>query len=58
MRDVRVGRIFQHRGVEMSEIALNELADAAHLHITNFKRSLLLLMQNFQRISQALIASF
>src|SRR4029077_19383799 len=28
--------VFQHRRVEMPEMALNELADAAHLYITNF----------------------
>ena len=36
MRTVRVGCVFQHRRVEMPEMALNELADAAHLYITNF----------------------
>src|SRR5262245_21812553 len=35
MRNVGVGCVFQHRRVEMPEIALNELADAAHLYITN-----------------------
>ncbi len=36
MRNVSLGCVFQHRRIEMPEIALNELADAAHLHITNF----------------------
>jgi hypothetical protein len=31
MRNVGVGCVFQHRRVEMPEMALNELADAAHL---------------------------
>jgi len=38
MRNVGVGRVFQHRRIEMPEIALNELADAAHLQITNFAK--------------------
>src|SRR5438552_14615380 len=36
MRDVRVGSILQGCGVEMPEMAINELADAAHLRFTNF----------------------
>ena len=36
MRDVSVGCVFEHGCVEMPVITLNELADAAHLHITNF----------------------
>jgi hypothetical protein len=36
MRNVCVGCVFQYRRVEMPEMALNELADAAHLHITKF----------------------
>src|SRR5215471_4631321 len=36
MRNVGVGCVFQHRRIEMSKMALNELADATHLQITNF----------------------
>src|SRR5215468_11418728 len=36
MRNVGVGCVFQHCRVEMPEMAFNELADAAHFHITNF----------------------
>jgi hypothetical protein len=46
MRDVGVGCVFQHGRVEMPVIALNELADAAHLHITNFAIGTNALMQN------------
>ncbi len=35
MRDVGVGSVFQHCGIEMPVVAFNELADAAHLHFTN-----------------------
>jgi hypothetical protein len=58
MRNVGVGCVFQHRCVEMPKIALNEFADAAHLHITNFAMGTLLLMQNLRRAGQALIAFF
>src|SRR5262249_32763161 len=58
MRNIGVGCVFQHRRVEMPEIALNELADAAHLHITNFTTGLSLLMQNLRCAGQALIAFF
>jgi hypothetical protein len=56
MRAVSIGCVFQHGRVEMPVIALNELADAAHLHIANFALGLLFLMQNLQRVSQVLIA--
>src|SRR5207237_5890168 len=36
MRDVGVGSVFQGCRVEMPEVAVNELADAAHLRFTNF----------------------
>src|SRR4029434_2768960 len=39
-------------------MALNELADAAHLYITNFAMETLLLMQNLWYAGQALIAFF
>jgi len=58
MRNVGVGCVFQHRRVEMPEMALNELADAAHLYITNFAMETLLLMQNLWYAGQALIAFF
>ena len=58
MRDVGIGCVFQHRRVEMPEIAVNELADAAHLQITNFTTGLLLLMQNLVCAGQVLIAFF
>src|ERR1700747_95636 len=59
MRDVSVCSVFQHCGIEMPEVAFNELADAAHLHFTNFSQAVLVdLMQNFWRDSQALIAFF
>jgi hypothetical protein len=48
MRAVGVGSIFQRRRVEMPEMAINELADAAHLYFMYFRnRRYLLLMQNF-----------
>src|SRR5438552_15785825 len=37
MRDISVGGISQHRRVEMPEMAINELADAAHLYIIDFR---------------------
>src|SRR4029077_11587664 len=58
MCTVGIGSILQARGVEMPEVAINELADAAHFHFTNFAMVLLALMQNFCRGSQALIAIF
>src|SRR5262249_33559213 len=36
MRNVGIGSILQDRGVEMPVMAINELADAAHFHFTNF----------------------
>src|SRR5439155_230481 len=36
MRDVGISSVFQDCGVEMPVVAINELADAAHLHFTNF----------------------
>src|SRR4051812_6752458 len=36
MRHISVGCVFQHRSVEMPEMTLNELADATHVHISNF----------------------
>jgi hypothetical protein len=35
MRDVRIGCVFQSCRVEVTEISINELADAAHLHFIN-----------------------
>ena len=59
MRDVGVGGVLQHCGIEMPEVAINELADTAHLHFTNFSQAVLVdLMQNFWHDSQALIAFF
>src|SRR5437762_7883688 len=58
MRNVGIGSVFQDRGVEMPVMAINELADAAHFHLTNFAMVLLALMQDFYRGSQALIAIF
>src|SRR5207245_3321350 len=59
MRDISVGGIFQHRRVEMPEMAINELADAAHLYIIDFRNGCyLLLMLNLLRSSQALITLF
>ena len=58
MRNVGIGSILQARGVKMPEVAINELADAAHFHFTNFAMVLLALMQDFYRGSQALIAIF
>jgi hypothetical protein len=46
MGNISVGCVFQHGRVEMPEMALNELADGAHLHITTSQWGLLLLMQN------------
>jgi hypothetical protein len=35
MRDVRIGCVFQSCRIEVTEMPLNELADAAHLHFIN-----------------------
>ncbi|MGZ7040847.1 MAG: hypothetical protein ACXVH7_03550, partial [Thermoanaerobaculia bacterium] len=57
MFDVIIGRRPKSGGVEMPVMAINELADVAHLHFTNFSiQTCSLLMQNFYRGSQALIA--
>src|SRR5262249_51624687 len=59
MRDVRVRRIYQDCGVEVTEMPINELADAAHLHFINSSSLCFLdLMQNLYRDSQALITLF
>jgi hypothetical protein len=43
MRDVRVSGILQHRRVEMPEMPIDELADAAHLYFINFRNLYFLL---------------
>src|SRR5437870_9614772 len=59
VRDVGVGSVFQGRSVEMPEMAINELADAAHFHFPIFcNECYWTLMQKLCRGSQALIAFF
>jgi hypothetical protein len=36
MCNVGIGSILQDRGVEMPEVAINELANVAHFHFTKF----------------------
>ena len=59
MRGIGVGGILEHSRVEMTEMPINELADAAHLYFINSSSLCFLdLMQNLYRDSQMLITLF
>jgi hypothetical protein len=59
MGGIGVGGIFEHCRVEMTEMPINELADAAHLYVINSSSlCFFILMQNLYRDSQVLITLF
>jgi hypothetical protein len=59
MRGIGVGGIFEHCRVEVTEMPINKLADAAHLYFINSSSLCFLdLMQNLYRDSQVLSTLF
>ena len=59
MRGIGVGGIFEYCRVEVTEMPINKLADAAHLYLINSSSLCFLdLMQNLYRDSHVLITLF
>ncbi len=59
MRGIGVGGIFEHCPVEVTEMPINELADAAHLYFINSSSLYFLdLMQDLYRDRQVLSTLF